>query len=291
MRIVKQTVVAALLAAYIPAASEAMDLQQSTLKAWSDYTRAADIKMRERLAEHQTFLWTDESAERLGRVRRGEPVVAPMAGRGTREAPNGLIHDWIGAAFIPNGSIESLLAVMHDYDRYKDVYKPAVADSKVLACTATDQEFSMIWRRHILFVNAALESQYRAHDFLVDARRGYNIADTTSVREIEDYGHSAERLLPPGSGNGYIWRLHSITRYEERDGGLYLELEAIALTRDIPPSLRWLVGPVVNRLSINALATMLRQTRQAVQSLPSAPRRAALCNGRQAALAKPAGGE
>jgi hypothetical protein len=33
---------------------------------------------------------------------------------------------------------------------------------------------------------------------------------------------------------------HSIARYEERDGRVYLELQAIALTRDIPASLRWL---------------------------------------------------
>src|SRR5262249_19058471 len=99
--------------------------------------------------------------------------------------------------------------------------------------------------------------------------RGYNVADTTQVQEIENYGHPGEHLLPPGTGNGFIWRLRSMARYEERDGGVYFELEAIALTRDIPTSLRWLVKPVVNRLSINSLTTILRQTRDAVKSLPS----------------------
>jgi hypothetical protein len=135
----------------------------------------------------------------------------------------------------------------------------------------------MVWQRRILFVNAAMEGHYQAHDIVVDAQRGYNVADATQVREIEDYGHAGEHLLPPDTGNGFIWRLHSIARHEERDGGLYLELEAIALTRDIPASLRWMVSPVVNHLSINSLATTLRQTRDAVSLLPTGVEMLALC--------------
>jgi hypothetical protein len=63
--------------------------------------------------------------------------------------------------------------------------------------------------------------------------------------------------------------LHDITRYEEREGGVYLEVEAIALTRDIPPSLRWLVAGIVKHLSFDSMETMLRQTRDAVASAPA----------------------
>src|SRR5437879_1811447 len=93
--------------------------------------------------------------------------------------------------------------------------------------------------------------------------------------KIMDVRESA--FYPPGTGSGFIWRLHSIARYEERDGGVYLELEAIALTREIPASLRWLVNPVVNHLSTNSLTTTLRQTRDSVNSLPADPERISLC--------------
>lgn len=63
--------------------------------------------------------------------------------------------------------------------------------------------------------------------------------------------------------------MHTISRYEERDGGVYLEVEAIALTRDVPKSIRWMVNPVVHLLSINSLTTTLRQTRQAVNMATS----------------------
>jgi hypothetical protein len=280
MSIPRVATAAVFLVAAFPGLPWAMDLRPETVKAWSEYVQAADRRMEGRLHAGQPYLWTDESEDRAVRVRRGEVVVAPMVGRGTREVPNGLIHDWIGAAFISRATLQSLLRVVHDYDRYKEVYRPVVADSKALACTATDQEFSMTWQRRVLFVNAAMEGRYRAHDFEVDAHRGYNVADATQVREIAEYGRPAEHLLPAGSGNGFLWSVHSIARYEERDGGVYLELEVIALTRDVPSSLRWMVNPVVNHLSINSLTTTLGQTREAVHSLSLNAEGVVACSGR-----------
>ena len=92
------------------------------------------------------------------------------------------------------------------------------------------------------------------------------VANATRIQQIEDYGRPSEHLLPADTGSGFIWRIRSISRYLERDGGVYLEIEAIALTRDVPSSLRWMVSPVVNHLSINSLTTTLNQTREAVGS-------------------------
>jgi hypothetical protein len=248
----------------VPARS--MELQGATVDAWQQYMRDAGLRTQARLANDSGFLWIHETQDRASRVRRGEIVVAPVAGRGTQEVPSGLIHDWIGGVFISNATKDSLLAVTHDYDAYKEIYKPAVTDSKSLVCNEGDQEFSMIWQRRVLFVNAAMQAWYQARDFVVDSRRGYAVIDATRIQQIENYGRSNQRLLPPDSGGGFVWRIHCITRYEQRDGGVYLEIEAIALSRDIPPSVRWLVSPVVNRLSINSLTTTLWQTREAVEA-------------------------
>lgn len=240
------------------------ELQPGTLLAWEAYLHEADFRAQQRAGNCKSFLWMDEAPDRAARVSRGEAVVEPAVGRGTEGVPEGLIHDWIGAIFIPNATIGNLQAVIHDYDRYQRLYRPAVTESRTLESPAGRQEFSMVWHRRVLFVNAAVQGRYESRDFTVDAHRGYNIADAVDVREIADYGRKAQRLLPAGMGNGFLWRLHSIARYEERDGGVYLEMEAMALTRDIPGSVSWLVGPVVNRLSINSLTTMLLQTRDAV---------------------------
>jgi len=261
--IVKALLGISLLAA-VPVSGNANKLQTETLKGWEDYIRSAEMRMQSRRDGQNSFLWTDESADRKHRIGQGEILVEPVLRHGIQTVPNGLIHDWIGGVFIPGATIENLSAVIHDYSKYKDIYKPAVVDSRLLACTATDQRFSMLWQRKVLFVTAAIEGEYQAHEVRLDSRRGYYVADAVQLQEIENYGHSGERLLPPGTGNGYMWRVHSIARYEQRDGGVYFELEAIALTRDIPPSLRWLVDPVVNHLSINSLGTTLQQTRDAV---------------------------
>jgi hypothetical protein len=277
MRMTSVTLRLALLTGSLPMLVSALELQRDTLKAWDEYIHHADALMQPRLDRKQPFLWSDEAADRGARLRNGEILIEPMTGRGTQSVENGLIHDWLGAVFIPNATLANLSAVVHDYDRYSQVYKPVVTDSKMLACSQTDQKFSMVWQRRILFISAAIRSQYEARDFPVDASRGYNILNTTQVQEIKSYGRRDESLLPPGQGNGYIWRLHSIARYEERDGGVYLELEAIALTRDIPASLRGLVNPVVNRLSINSLTTSLKQTREAVMTMASRPVSTAAC--------------
>jgi hypothetical protein len=275
-----------------PALSRATQLQPDTLKAWDDYIQNADANMQLRLDGQRPFLWADEAPDRRARLRGGETLIAPVTGRGVQSVANGLIHDWIGAVFIPNSTLESFLAVIHDYDHYKEYYRPAVADSKVLACTNTDQKFSMVLQNRMLFVSAAVQGQYEAHDFVVSDTRGYNIANTVEVREIRNYGQNGEYLLPPGQGNGFIWRLHSISRYEERDGGVYVELEAIALTRDIPAALRWIVSPAVRRLSASSLTTSLGETRAAVVALNRSPQRIASCTtGRRGSAPQHSGAE
>ena len=262
----RRITVAIVLTASAARLAAAAELRSDTLNAWNAYEKQADLRMQDRAAGRLSFLWLDESPERAARVRRGDVVIAPVVGRGAEEVPHGLVHDWIGAIFIPGATIDSLLAVVHDYDNYRQIYQPVVTASNTLACSATDQEFQMVWQHKVLFITAAMQGRYQAHDLMLGAHRGYSIAEAVEVREIESYRHPGERLLPPDTGNGFIWRIRSMARFEERDGGVYLELEAIALTRDIPASLAWMVNPVVNHLSVSSLTTTLRQTRDAVVS-------------------------
>ena len=166
MRTTRTLVVIGLLGLGIARMAGASELQADTLKAWDEY-----IRLHANPDAHQPFLWVNESPERRLRIQKGEVVVAPVVGHGTRAVPKGLIHDWIGAVFIPNATVQTFLETVHDYDRYKEIYKPVVADSKADACAAADQEFSMIWQRRVLFINAAMEGHYRAHDSLSVAGR------------------------------------------------------------------------------------------------------------------------
>ena len=251
-----------------PRHSTAAELPAETQNAWDDYVRSADAHMEERLRPGKAFLWADEAPHRLRLLRAGEVLVLPVIEDGARPIPNGLIHDWLGAAFIPNATLASVLSVVRDYNRYKDFYKPPVVDSKLLNRTSAEQRFSMVSVHKVLFVATAFDSHYEARDFQVDPKRSYEITGSTRVQQIVAYGSARERRLPPDGGSAYIWRLHSIARYQERDGGVYIELEAIALSRSVPSSFQWLLTPVIKRLSRNSLATSLRQTRDAVAGSP-----------------------
>jgi hypothetical protein len=98
----------------------------------------------------------------------------------------------------------------------------------------------------------------------LDDKRWYGIASTKRIQEIENYGKPEENKLDAGTGAGYIWRMYTIERFEERDGGVYVEIEAIALSRDIPGSLRWMIDPMIKRISKSTLTSYVCTTRDAV---------------------------
>ena len=246
--------------------SQAAELKQEALKSWEEYVRAADSQMQGRLGAGGTFLWVDEVPDRGRRVRAGKILVSPGATHIPRPVPAGLIHDWVGAAFFPDAKLQEVMAVVRDYDHYHDFYQPSVAESKSLPAVGEDDRFSMLLVNKEVVANSALDGEYQACYQEVDAKRWYGMATSTRVQEIRDYGHRGEKKLPPDEGSGYIWRLYSIARFEERDGGVYVELEAMALSRDIPVEVRWAVDPIVRRLSRNSLSTSLRQMREAVDS-------------------------
>jgi hypothetical protein len=251
---------------FSPAAVNAATLETGTSKAWEEYIESASTRMQQRLTPGQTFLWVDEAPDRLAAVRKGEIVVSAIGEQSPKRVPSGLIHDWIGAAFIPNVSIKDVKEVVRDYARYKEFYRPTVIDSKVISAGEARDRFSMLLANRSLLLKTAFDIDYESCEIHIDDRRGYSITRTTRLQEIEDYGAPAQRVLHEGEGSGVIWRLFGITRYLERDGGVYLELEVIGLSRDIPGSIRWLVTPMVRRISRGSLSATLRQTEDAVRS-------------------------
>jgi hypothetical protein len=124
--------------------------------------------------------------------------------------------------------------------------------------------FSMQLANKSVIAKTALDTDCEASYFRVDDRHWYGVSNTTRIQEIDHWGTPEQRTLPEDQGAGLIWRLSSITRLEERDGGVYAELEAIALSRDIPAAFRLFVTPIVRRVSKDSLATSLHQTKVAI---------------------------
>jgi len=258
---------------FTPAASYGAELKEETLKTWDAYIQTVNSQMRDRL--QGSFLWVDEDPERVDRVRAGKIVVSPVGKKVPKPVPSGLIHDWIGAVFISDVRLEEVLSAVRSYNRYKEFYKPTVVDARSLGTDGGCDRYSMRVVNRETATEAAFDSEYEACYLQVDELRWYSNAHTTRVQEIRHYGRPDEQDLPPNQGNGYIWRLFTLGRFEERDGGVYVELEAIALSRDIPVALRWVVDPIVRRVSKNTLLTSLQQMEDAVRSTAETANRTA----------------
>lgn len=248
-----------LIAALFPVPSSAANLKAETVAAWDGYVKSVSAALEERTRAGGSFLWTDEDPERIAKVHRGEIVVAPAPGPMPRKVPGGLIHHWAGAAFFPNAGISDLLEVTQNYDRYQDFYRPYVIASKTGVRTASEDTFSMMLMNKVFFLKTALDADYQATNVRLDDRRFYSISRTTRVQEIEE-----RRRIPEGEGGGYIWKLFSIIRLEQRDGGVYVEMEVAALSRDIPAAVRLVVDPIVRRVARDSMLTSIKQTREAV---------------------------
>ena len=131
--------------------------------------------------------------------------------------PYGLIHDWIAAAFIPATTIQQIFAVIQDYDSHKKIYTPEVIDSKLIRRDGNDfQIYLRLLKKKVITV--VLDSDHEVHDRPVDQTRWVCRSYTTRIAEVENVGKHAERIIQPDSGYGFLWRLYSYWRFEERDG-------------------------------------------------------------------------
>ena len=244
----------------------AATLKPETKEAWDAYLQAANAAMQARLQPGAHFLWLDEEPERREEVRSKGPYIAPVSRDIPRRVPHGLIHDWLGAGFLPDTKIEDILMVVRDYDHYKNMYHPGVIDSMSRGSDGMKDLFSMRLANRSVVAKTALDAECEVSYIRVDDQHWYGISNTTRIVELDKFGTPEQRTLPEDEGTGLIWRLSSITRLEERDGGVYAELEALALSRDIPAAFRVFVTPIVRRVSRDSLATSLHQTKVAIDA-------------------------
>jgi hypothetical protein len=265
-----------------PIASRAGALAPETLQAWEEYIQAENSRIAGR-SPSSPFLWIDESADRQRRVRDGEILTLPVGKNTPKSVPHGLIHHWVGAIFVPDAHLEDVLAVARDYGRYKDYYAPNVIDSQPLHECEAGNRFSLVMLNKALFSKTALDAEFQESYARLSAKKWYGVVTSTRLQQVDNYGQPDQRKLSADEGSGYVWRLYSLSRFEERDGGVYVELEAIALSRDIPFSLHWLVNPIVKRVAKGSLEVSLAKTQQAVRSTQSA-RNATAAGSSMAAL-------
>ena len=247
----------------MPLAASKIQLDPETLKSFEAYVRDAESAMDESLRSGEPFLWSDEDLARTHQVRTGDIVADFWSGNGPSKVPNGLIHDWIGSVFASGATVDETLHLVQDYDHHQDIYKPEVLISKLMRQRGNDYEIYLrLLKKKILTV--VLDTDHDVQYQSVDATRWICRSYTTRIAEVEDAGTPKEQVFPPDTGFGFLWRLYSFWRFQERDAGVYIECRAISLTRDVPLGLGWIIEPIIQRLPRESLIHTLDCTRRAL---------------------------
>ena len=239
----------------------AAELKQETLRAWDAYIRTLDVERANRIAGNSPFLYIDESPELRLRVKRNEVVIT---NHDPSKVPQGMIHHWIGAIFLPNKTLDQALGLLTNYGDYSEVYKQLLKSTSVLEHNGDNVELRAVAVQKVMSVTAAVSTDNQIHIVRLDSKRAYITSNATSIQEIADYGRKNAHTFPENRRPGYVWRAVVHERVEDRDGGVYVELETVALSRGIPVEFRWLIKPLADELPRNMMVDMLEDTRAAL---------------------------
>jgi hypothetical protein len=273
---IRGAAVAIALALMLAGATQAQtaELKPDTLAAFDRYVRQAEQRMDQEVGR-DTFLLPDAwpQARRdpaYQRLRRGEMIIERLnPGNGQAQVPHGLIHHWAGIVFIPAATLDQTLALIQDYDHHQDVYSPEVMRSRLVRREGDDFQIFLRLRKHKV-TTVVLDTEYDVHFVRLDAHRVYSRSHSTRIAEVENPGGRDERDRPPGNDHGFLWALDTYWRFLETKDGVFVQCEAISLTRDIPTGLGWLIGPFVHSIPRESLEFTLTTTRKAVAARQAA---------------------
>ena len=197
------------------------------------------------------------------RLRQGELIVEQLT-PSKAEFPGALLHHWRGTAFAPGARATAFEQLMRDFNAYPQHFSPQVIQAKAIAQGKDRMEASMrVRQKHVITV--VMDTAYEVDFGRLDARRGFSVSRSTQINEIDGAGTSAERTLSADEEHGFLWRQNTYWSYEERRGGLYLQIESVSLTRAIPHGLGWVIKPYVESIPRESLEFTLRSVCSAVR--------------------------
>ena len=255
----------------------AAELKPDTAAAFDRYVHAMEARMDEDTGRDQ-FLVVDRlpdarRTEAYEQLKNGQVYIEAMSAReGDRpiKAPSGLIHHWAGVIFIPKATFDEVEAVMRDYDCHEDIYKPQIRKSKLIERNGDESKvYFQFFNRSI--VTVILNADFDVRDTQFGSGRFQTVTRSTRIAEVENVDSPNEHERPVGNDHGYMWRLFSYWRIEEKDGGVYVQNESVSLTRTVPALLAFIVNPLVKSIPRSVLIHLLTDTRNAVERAEAVP--------------------
>jgi len=244
------------------ASVDAAELQAATLQAWTAYERVVDARYEGAASAASPFFALDSfrSADWRNQARNGAiPMMRldrPAPDSREIAVPNGKIHHWAGAIFVPDVSVDEVLKRLaalagHEQQHYSDILASRLlsrSDDRFLI-------FMKVRRSKVITVTYNTEHDVRYRRLGPARASGRSVA--TRIAQLDDAGTPQEHELKPGSDGGYLWRLNAYWRYEAVPGGVLIECESVSLSRAVPVMLRPFATGVVEGLARESLERTL----------------------------------
>ncbi len=245
-------------------------IETATIAAFSQYIAKIEAQNAASLRQGP-FLWVDglparEQKEAIAELKNGEVAMRRLSVSSAGEnvsVPGGMIHDWEGIVFVPGVKIDDVLKILEDYDHQATYYAPDVEQARIESHNGNEFHVFLRFRRHKV-VTVVLDTEHDITYFRDSPLRAHSRSSATRIAQVEDPGGPKEKEKEPGKDDGYLWRMETWWRMQERDGGVYVQNEAVTLTRDIPIGLGWLIEPFITKIPKETLGFTLQATRSAV---------------------------
>lgn len=197
----------------------------------------------------------DQRAEALRILDKNQPYVWNLnkdRPDGALPVYKGIIVDWVGAVRLPGVTLAMFESVLQSYDAYKRWYKPYIFDCYAKPIVGPGvKNFLVTSILHDVYEKPAFMIPDQHFSFEVVAESNYFTlggeeaptllirTHATSIREASsghpEHADSRMRndLLPPGHGQGVIWKSDTWWRAIETGSDLYAEYESLTLARSL----------------------------------------------------------
>ena len=256
-----------------PAVACGVELQPETINAWNKYVQLVEQRVGRELSDGGPFLVGSrlplaEQVAIVQALRSGvfaDPLPGPLRPP-ELEVPSGLIHHWLGQVFVPGIGLDQVLEFAQQYDRHSQFFSEVIA-SKLIARDGNRFYVALrLQEKKIITItyDTTHTAVYRRHD----ASHASSRSVATRIAELENVGKRDEQEKPVGNDSGYLWRLNSYWRFEERDGGVVVECESLSLSRSLPFGIGLLIRPILEKIARESMSRMLKEMKTGVESTP-----------------------
>jgi hypothetical protein len=236
----------------------------AAVSAFNAYSKGVEARLRRQHGSANGFLASVGSDPQGARLRGEELIIERLTPSTGADFSGALLHHWRGTAFAPGARAADFERLMRDFNSYPQHFSPQVMQAKVLSQNGDRMQAWMRVRQHHV-ITVVMDTTYDVAFGRLDVQHGYSISESTRIAEVDAAGTGRERVLDANQEHGFLWRLNTYWSYEERDGGLYLQIEAMSLTRSIPHGLGWVVGPYAESIPRESLEFTLRSACNALR--------------------------